>query len=318
VSERSIEVPDPEPPPAVPGVNGASPYKNLLVPLVVVPFMVVGVLVLVFVFFGAITGHESSLEENLDRVVRGGANESKQAAMNLAQQALDNSVARNEGKPAPWPVPPDFLAKLQAAWTDIPADEKHNSIRLALAQLSAQYGDPEAFDKLSYFVHLPAEQDADGQLRLYAIFALTWLGDDRARDLVIPFLQDPDPYLRQNAAAALQKLPGEATLAALRKLLDDPSLELRGQAAISLSHLGDASGAQVLIELLDPASYARAHEREPKKYASEKVIQESRRKALDALARLERADDRAVFERLARDDADPLIREGAMRALQTR
>jgi hypothetical protein len=73
LSDRTIEVPDPDPavpPPAAP----ESPYKNLLVPLVVVPFMVVGVLVLVFVFFGAVAGEETSIEENLRRVVDGGLN----------------------------------------------------------------------------------------------------------------------------------------------------------------------------------------------------------------------------------------------------
>jgi len=318
VSERSIDVPDPAPALPPEPAAGESPYKNLLVPLVVVPFLVVGVLVLVFVFFGAVSGHEMTLEENLERVVHGGSNESRQAAMSLAQQALDNSLARSEGKPVRWPVGPDFLSKLQAAWRDTPNDDKHQSIRLALAQLLAQCGDPEAFDKLDSFLALPDEQDHDGQLRLYAMMALTWLDDPRAPERVIPFLHNPDPYLRQSAAGVLQKLPSPQTSAALTALLDDPSLELRGQAAISLSHLGDAAGAKVLVELLDPASYAAVHALEPKKYASAQVIHDNRARALDALARLARDGDRPVFERLASDDADPLIREAAMRALQPR
>jgi HEAT repeat protein len=315
VSERSIDVPDPGPPP-MPVDASESPYKNLLVPLVVVPFLVVGVLVLVFVFFGAVTGHELTLEENLERVVHGGSNESRQAAMSLAQQALDNSVARAEGKPVRWPVGADFLGKLQRAWDESPAEDKNQKIRLALAQLLAQFGDPGAFEKLKTFVELPDDDDRDGQLRLYAMMALTWLDDPRAAEVVIPFLKHPDPYLRQSAAGVLQKLPGDATRAALRGLLDDSSLELRGQAAISLSHLGDEAGADVLVELLDPESYAKVHAAEPAKYASEVVVHESRLRALDALARLARASDRPLFERLATDDRDPEIREAAMRALQ--
>jgi HEAT repeat protein len=150
------------------------------------------------------------------------------------------------------------------------------------------------------------------------MMALTWLDDPRAADVVIPFLAHPDPYLRQSAAAVLQKLPGPKSVQALVGLLDDPSLELRGQAAISLSHLGDASGADVLIELLDLASYAKVHALDPKKYASPQVIHDTRASALDALARLARPADRAVFERLAANDPDALVREAAMRALQTR
>jgi hypothetical protein len=48
------------------------------------------------------------------------------------------------------------------------------------------------------------------------------------------------------------------------------------------------------------------------------VIHDNRARALDALARLAREADRPLFERLSRDDANPLIREAAMRALQAR
>jgi HEAT repeat protein len=114
----------------------------------------------------------------------------------------------------------------------------------------------------------------------------------------------------------LQHLPGERTADALASLLDDPSLELRGQAAISLSRLGDARGASVLVELVERASYDAVHRERPEKFASEGLIQTSRFKALEALARLRRPQDRALLERVARDDADPLVREAAMRALE--
>lgn len=341
MSERSIEVPDPDPEHPAP-VASESPYKNLLVPLVVVPFMVVGVLVLVFVFFGAVAGRDASIAENLDRVVRGGANESKQAAVNLVAQALENRVARLDGKPEPWPAPEDLAGKLDQSWVDVGDAPVDLHKRLAIAQLAALYRAPGAYDKLAAILsrvdelasgggreltvveNLQAKlmavdpRDNDGQLRLYAMFALPWLEDPRAADLVIPFLSHGDPYIRQASAAVMQQLPGPNTAPALRQLLDDPALELRGQAAISLSHLGDQSGADVLLELLDPASYAAAHALEPKKYATEKTIQTSRLSALQALERCARASDRELLERLAREDHDPLVREGAMRALRAR
>jgi HEAT repeat protein len=315
--ERSIDVPDPDPPAGERAeAPAASPYRNLLVPLVVVPFLIVCVLVLVFLFFGRIAGQEATLEENLERLVHGGSNESKQAAMNLSSQAAENARAKQEGRPEPWPAGSDFPARLDQAWNELEEDDDH--LRLAVAQLGALYGAPEAFEKLAAILHLPDERDPQGHLRAYAMVALTWSRDPRAAGEVIPFLRHPDAFLRQAAAAVLQELPGERSADALAALLDDPSLELRGQAAISLSHLGDARGAAVLVELVERESYDALHRDQPRKYASEGLIQTSRFKALEALARLRRPEDRALFERVARDDADPLVREAAMRALQAR
>jgi hypothetical protein len=338
VSERTLEVPDPDPPQPAPGGEERSPYRNLFVPLVVVPFMVVGVLVGVFVFFGAVSGQEASIDENLARLTSGGSNESKQAAMSLVAQALENRRALEQGAATPWPPPPDFENKLEGAWESIGDDPLQGYKRLAVAQLAALYKLPGAKDKLRAILELPDAaatnpeyagalyklraavsgvdtSDTSGQLRLYAMIGLTWLDDPQAAELVLPYLQQPDPFIRQAVIGVLQHLPGPATNDALAALLDDPALETRGQAAISLSHLGDARGAEILIELLDPASYERAHAADQRKFAAPQHAQASRVKAIEALARLARAEDRALFERVAAEDSDALVREAALRAV---
>ena len=200
MSERTIDVPDPDPAQPAGGPAPDSPYKNLLVPLVVVPFLVVGVLVLVFVFFGAVTGDDVGLEENLRRLSHGGTNESKQAAMSLVAQAVENRSAQVAGKPEPWSVPEDFADKLELAWQDIGDDPLEGYKRLALAQFAALYRYPGAKDKLASILALPRvtaanpeydgvvfklralvsgidPKDHDGQMRLYAMLGLTWLDD---------------------------------------------------------------------------------------------------------------------------------------------
>jgi hypothetical protein len=338
MSGRSIEVPDPDPAAVPTGPRPDSPYKNLLVPLVVVPFVVVGVLVLVFVFFGAVGAEEVGLAENLRRLSQGGTNESKQAAMSLVAQAVENKSARTEGRSEPWPLPPDFQSALDAAWEEIGDDPLQGYKRLALAQFAALYRYPGARAKLESIIHLPQDvaadpesasvvfklrallsgvdvADHDGQLRLYAMLALTWLEDPSARAVVIPFLQDQDPYVRIFAAGVLQQLPGPETQAALRALLDDASLELRGQAAVSLSHLGDDAGAAVLLELADAASYAAVRAQDPKKFELPQYERDSRIKAIRAMGRLEREQFRARLEAIAAADGDPLVREAAMKVL---
>jgi len=337
VSERSIEVPDPDPQSATEPAP-KSPYQNLFVPLVVVPFMVVGVLVAVFVFFGAVSGEETSIAENLDRLSTGGSNESKQAAMSLVQQAVENRRALDSGEPPPWPPPPDFEARIELAWQAIGEDPLQGHKRLAVAQLAALYKLPGALEKLDTILSMPSStasnqehsgalskiraavsgvdmSDHDGQLRVYAMIGLTWLDDPRAAELVIPYLNDPDPFIRQAVIGVLQELPGPATTEALADLLDDPALEARGLAAISLSRLGDARGAAVLAELIDPASYDRVHQAEPQKFAAPQLIRDSRVKAVEALARLGRAEDRPLLERLAASESDSLVREAALRGL---
>ena len=290
-----------------------SPYKNLWVPLVVVPFLVVGVLVLVYLFFGAITGKDASPAENLSRVVTGGANESKQAAASLVAQMVENQRARLRGEAVPWPLDPSFLSQVEAAWT-AREDDSDGFLRLALAEVAVECGDPSGFEKLSTILQLADERDPRAEVRASAMLAMAALGDARTPTALIPFLEHPDALLRQAAAGILQRFPGPASVQALERLLADPSLELRGQAAISLAQLGEASGAHVLVEMLSKESYAKARAASPKKYARERTVQDSRVAALQALARLGRPQDLPLLESLGQSDPDLAVREAALRA----
>jgi hypothetical protein len=313
-SESQAPAPAPAPPPE--GPEG-SPYRNLWVPLVVVPFLVVGVLVMVFFFFGAISGREATMAENLDQLVNGGMNGRQQAAVSLSAQVVKNRLARLSGDELPHPTPPDFLAQLQTAW-ELMVEDDNQTLRLALAKVLVEHGDPGARDKLVQFLQLPESEDEDGQVRFGALMALGNLGQEGVAADVLPFLDHADAYLRQGAASALQGLPGQASIDGLKGVLGDPSLELRGMAAISLSHLGDPSGAAVLLDLIDPATYEAIKRDDPRKYAAAGLVQNSRIHAVRALARLGRAEDLGRFEQLAADDADPEVREAAMLALRDR
>jgi len=313
-TEPTPALPPPAPPPPP---EGRSPYQNLWVPLVVVPFLVVGVLVLVFLFFGAIRGRDATMEENLQALVQGGANERQQAAVSLSAQVVENRRAREEGREPPWPSGPGFLDQLQQAW-DALGPEGNQNLRMGLAKALQEHGDPGAREKLEGFLALTDAEDEGGQLRFTALLELGRLGDPRSAPAVIPFLDQPDPLLRQGAASALQSLPGAATVEALEGVLGDPSLELRGMAAISLSHLGSAAGAHVLVDLVDPATYEAIRAVEPRKYADPTLVQNSRVYAVQALARLGRDEDLGLLRGLAEDDRDPAVREAAMRALRER
>ena len=308
-------LPGAAPPPSAPAAD--SPYRNLWVPLVVVPFLVVAVLVCVFFFFGAISGREATMEENLATLVDGGTNERKQAAVRLVSQVAENRRARELGREPPFEAETGFLERLQEAWRAMGADDNPH-LRFALAKTLQEHGDPDVLAKLRELLALDGEADSDGQVRFVSLIELGVLADPRGAPDAIPFLQHADPGLRQAAAIALQSLPGEASVEALKGALGDPELEVRGMAAISLTHLGDASGAAVLADLTDPATYEAVRAVQPRKYADPGLVRRSRVLAVQALARLARPEDRELFRRLSSEEEDPEVREAAMEALPGR
>ena len=108
MSEIDVRDPDPEAPaqgdesaaPVSSSVEGEpeAPYRNLLVPLIVVPAGIVLALVLVFALFGLIAGDPASPQENLDKLINGGTNEREQAAFGLVLQAMEVWEAREEDR----------------------------------------------------------------------------------------------------------------------------------------------------------------------------------------------------------------------------
>jgi hypothetical protein len=319
---------------ALPAPSEPEVDRNLWVPLVVVPALIVLVLVLVFTFFGAIAGREASPDENLDRMLRGGMNEQKQAAFALGQQVVEALRDLQDGRESDWELGEGVLARLRecvgglssAGERGLGAGELETEVYKAYvaAGVLAIAGDHAAIDALVSLARLPTSLDPDGSIRLYSIHALGSLGaslgnadQERVAAALAPFADDlGDEGLRLMTAAALQNLPTETGLAALRGLLADSALQVRGQAALSLAEAGDAAGASVLAELLDPASYVRDRARSPNAWSKGQLVHDTRMRALEALAELGRVEDRELLAELARGDSDSELRGRARELLE--
>lgn len=316
-----------EPSPPAPEA-GDSPYRNLWVPLVIVPALIVIVLVVVFVVFGAVATEARGPRENLQRMREGGPNERQQAAFAFAGQVVEHARALEEGRAPEYTIDASLIPELEAAFASTPADmpEQRYVLAMALAHVEAD----GSLERLIEVLGAPSDTGAGGGdpdsaeafMRFNLVTHLGPLGTrlseaerERVLDSLIPFLEGPDPGLRSAAAVALQRYPGERSRSALRALLASSDLELRGNAAIALSHLGDPSGAEVLRELSSAAIYAELNRAEPKKFAQGELVTRSRVLAVGALARLGRAQDRALLEQLAAEESDVEVREAAMRAL---
>jgi HEAT repeat protein len=315
----SPEIPDalPEDFPESPA---PAPYRNLWVPLVVIPALIVMVLVLVWVLFGSLAGSEKSPSENVQRMVEGSSNEREQAAMLLVSQIEAHLADLNAGRASEWELDSSFLPDVQQALEKTDADEVDTRFVLSFVQF--QLGDPEGLDGLIALLSAEEGDDPGAKVRFFVLRTLGVLGPildpaqrQAALAAVLPFLEHEDPGLRAMAAAALQGLPGDETRPALSRALGDRALHVRGNAAISLALLDDPAGAEVLREMLGEEAYAAEHAASAQRWAHAELVSESRIQAVHALARLGRAEDLAALQPLARDDGDPNVRAAALRAL---
>ncbi len=291
MESQEIE-PEETPDVTAPAVEGEleSPYKNMWMPLVVIPSAIVLVLVLIFLAFGGITGREPSIEANLALVTNGGKNERTQAAFNLSQKIVANSNAILEGQPAPWPVPADLQQRVEGAFAATREDEI--SAKVVLASLLVQLGDESGVQHLIELMEMGDAADPEGTNRFVVLVTLGTSGDDRALPAVISACESQDVGLRSLAAILLQQFEGEGVVPALQALLHTGELEVRANAAISLTKHKDASGAELLYDLMGKDLYEAEKKSNPMRFRSDLLVRRSRSKAVLALARLGRIQDR--------------------------
>ncbi|WP_276271397.1 HEAT repeat domain-containing protein [Haloarcula litorea] len=95
-----------------------------------------------------------------------------------------------------------------------------------------------------------ATTDGDGDVRQFAVEALTAHGDERAAAVAVELLDDPDPWVRAEALVALDNLDREAHEDEIAAALErDDHHAVRRNAAISLFKLRGEAMADELLEL---------------------------------------------------------------------
>lgn len=293
-------------------VDRPSPYGNLFVPLVVIPAVIVVVLVLVFVLFGAIGGSESSVAQDLDRMLRGGSKEQQHAAYALVGKLAANNQAEEAGREPPYPVAPGFKPDLLAAWN---AGGQPPWQRYVLASLLARIDPEVGVPLLVEMLELSEAEDQGARIRFDALLSLASHGDARALEPIARFLEHPDPGLRLVATLAMQRMPLEEALPRTRPGLGDPALDVRITSAVTLAKHGDDAGAELLRDAALPEIYAADASERGQPWNPEQV-RHSRRTALGALGQLQRPQDRALVELLAAEADDLMVRDAAKRILE--
>ena len=281
----SRETPDDEPPP-----KGSAARFFLL------PLLVVGTALLIFLVFNFMTFDRRSPAEYLQEVKGGGPNRRWQAAFELSR-----SIGRIPPGPERDALAAETLRIFETLSRSRPEDV---TVRRYLVLVLGKLADPAAVPAL-----LAAAKDPDPETRLYAVWALGALADPRALETVLESSQSEDAGVRKMAAYVLGRLGRREAIPRLLVLLEDPVTDVRWNAAIALASLKDPSGLPVLHAMIDRASLARLS-------LTGDQVEAAMINALKALALLCNPESIPQIQRIEKSDPNLRVRDGARRALE--
>jgi HEAT repeat protein len=273
------------------------PSRASIVRFFVLPLLVVGTALLIFLVFNLMTFERRSPADELSEVRGGTANRRWQAAFELS---------RTVGRMKPGPERDALAAETRRVFAGLsnrrPEDVK---IRRYLVLVLGKLQDRESLPLL-----LAATKDEDPETRLYSVWALGTLGEPAALEPVLAASESPDPGMKKMAAYVLGKIGDPRALPRLKVLLDDSSADVRWNAAISLAELHDPAGLAVLQGMIDRPALA--------KQATLTSDQEELAivSALQALAILKDPGTLPAVERLAREDPNLRVRDAARKAAE--
>jgi HEAT repeat protein len=278
--------------------NGeGEPPKASAVRFFLLPLLVVGTALLIFLVFNFMTFDRRSPAEYLQEVRSGGPNQRWQAAFELSR-----SIGRIPPGPERDALAAETLRTFETLSRNRPEDAP---VRRYLVLVLGKLADPAAVPAL-----LQAARDPDPETRLYAVWALGVLPDPRALETVLETSQSQDPGARKMAAFVLGRLGRREAIPRLRVLLEDSATDVRWNAAIALASLGDRSGLPVLASMLDRDSLARLS-------LTADQLEAAMVNALKALSLLRDRESLARIEKIASDDPNLRVREAARRAAES-
>ena len=281
----SCQTEDDEPPPK------ASAVRFFLLPL-----LVVGTALLIFLVFNFMTFDRRSPAEYLQEVKGGGPNRRWQAAFELSR-----SIGRIPPGPERNALAAETLRTFETLSRNRPEDVP---VRRYLVLVLGKLADPAAVPAL-----LSAAKDPDPETRLYAVWALGVLADGRALETVLETSLSQDPGARKMAAYVLGRLGRKEAVPRLMVLLEDSATDVRWNAAIALASLGDSSGLPVLHTMIDRASLARLT-------LTGDQVEAAMVNALKALALLRDPASLPPIRKIAESDPNLRVREAARRAVE--
>ena len=269
-----------------------------------IPLLVVGATVLVYVGFRSLLTDDRSAEEYLTDIRSGGSNRQWPAAYELSRlMGNPEFVKKEQGTLAP------ALTKAFAASSD---DDPR--VRQYLALALGRLTPPIPADARRLL--LDALKDKDSQTKISALWALGSTGDVTAVPEIERTYASDDAGVRKMVVYALGSIPADVGAATLVKALDDAEPDVQWNAAIALARHGRHDGVMVLKRMLDRDYVRRTVTRQQQTEDDIDPVGEVMISGLRAIAALKESALSEPVKALSRNDTNLKVREAALETLK--
>ena len=270
-----------------------------------IPLLVVGATVLVYVGFRSLLTDDRSAEEYLVDIRSGGTNRRWPAAYELSRMMSDPGFVKSQE------------AVLAPELTQAFADSKNDDprVRQYLALTLGRLTPPIPLEARTLLIE--ALHDQDSQTRISAIWALGSTGDATAvADIQRAYLSE-DAGVRKMVVYALGSIPGDASVQALLEALDDIEADVQWNAAMALARHGRHESAGVLRRMLDREYVARNVTRQQQAQDEIDPVSEVIMNGLRAIASLKETSLLELVKAVSVDDPNIKVRQAALQTLKT-
>ena len=269
-----------------------------------IPLLVVGATVLVYIGFRGLLSEDRSAEEYLADIRSGGTNRQWPAAYELSRLMSDPDFVR-KGEAA---LAPELTKAFAASSDDDPRVRQY--LALALGRLTP----PLPADARRLLVE--ALNDKESQTRISAIWALGSTGDVTVVPDIERLYASGDAGVRKMVVYALGSMPIDAGNDTLVRALEDAEPDVQWNAAIALARHGRHEGVPVLRRMLDRAYVERTVTRQPQARDEVDPVGEVMISGLRAVAALKAAGLSDEVRTLSTGDQNVKVRQAAIEALK--
>jgi HEAT repeat protein len=285
--------------------NPLATAPAIAVQFFLIPLLVVGAMVLLYMGFRSLLTDDRSAQEYLTDIQSGGSNRRWPAAYELSRLMSDPQFVKKE-EPA---LAPELVKAFAASADDDPRVRQY--LALTLGRLTP----PIPADARRLLIQ--ALNDKDSQTCISAIWALGSTGDLTVAPEIARMYESGDAGVRKMAVYALGSLPGDVGTETLVKALDDQEPDVQWNAAVALARHGHHEGVPVLKRMLDRDYVQHAVTRRQQTQDDIDPVGEVMISGLRAISALKESSLSGPVKTLSLDDKNLKVREAATETLRT-